>query len=133
MAPDEQSEYLRELLTFWSRQPHLDCKALIEIPSDHALNPANMVEIGDHALAAKPLLQAQDGDPSRREVDRPAWILVTVPEHIAPGKRELDPLVTAALWVTTLCSQALIRHTLANNWQSLSTIHLQSISHQNHS
>ena len=48
---DEPRDCVSEPLTFGSGKLHRDGKAAVKVPHDHPFNPANLVEVGDGALA----------------------------------------------------------------------------------
>ena len=67
-------------------------KAVVDDAGDLALDPADMVEIGDHAVADIADAGRQQGQSARRHVDDLAGKFAAVRQHVAAEQVHLHPL-----------------------------------------
>ena len=67
-------------------------KAVVDDAGDLALDPADMVEIGDHAVADIADAGRQQRQAARRHIDDLAGKLAPVRQHVAAEQMHLDPL-----------------------------------------
>src|SRR5581483_3614735 len=73
-------------------------KAVVDDAGDAALDPADMVEIGDHAVADIADAGREQRQPTRRHVDDLAGKLAAVGQHVAAQQMHLDALEAPALF-----------------------------------
>jgi hypothetical protein len=73
-------------------------KAVVDDAGDLALDAADMVEIGDHAVADIADAGRQQGEAAGRHIDDLARKLAPVRQHIAAEQVHLDPLEAPALF-----------------------------------
>ena len=73
-------------------------KAVVDDAGDFALDPADMVEIGDHAVADIADAGRQQRQPAGRHVDDLAGKFAPVRQHIAAEQVHLHPLKAPALF-----------------------------------
>jgi hypothetical protein len=85
-----------ELFRLVRRGRYFHREAVGELAHEHALDPAELVDIGDDRVADLSLLTALQGKAGRRYVDRPAGIFAAVAKHVASGKLQLDAVVLTA-------------------------------------
>src|SRR5229473_3179309 len=73
-------------------------ETVVDNAGDLAFDPADMVEIGDDAIADIADAGRQQGEPPRRHIDDLAWKFAAVRQHIAAEQMNPHPLKTAALF-----------------------------------
>jgi hypothetical protein len=72
-------------------------KALLENPQDLALEPADMVDIGDDAFADLAKIGSHQRRAAWRHIQNLAGKFLLIGEHIAPKQSQIDPLELAFL------------------------------------
>ena len=72
-------------------------KPFVDRAGDLALEPAEMIDIGDHPVAELRRPQAPSQNAARRHIDDLAGIFAPVGQHVAAEQIDLHPLVFAAL------------------------------------
>src|SRR5579884_1079339 len=97
MAVGEPSELSGQLVAFADCRPDCHRKAIGEDARDVALESAQMVDIGDDALARRAAHRSDQCHAARRHIDDLARKLAAVRQHVAAEQVDLDALMTAAI------------------------------------
>jgi hypothetical protein len=98
VAVGEPGQLGRELVALARGRADRHGEAVVDDAGDLALDPADMVEIGDDAVADIADAGRQQRQPSRRHVDDLAGKLTPVRQHVAAEQVNLDPLKTPAFF-----------------------------------
>ena len=73
-------------------------KAIVDNAGDLTFNPADVVQIGDHAIADIADSGRQQGEATRRHIDDLAGKLAPIRQHVAAEQVNLHPLKAAAFF-----------------------------------
>ena len=98
MAVGQPGQLRREFVPLAGGGAYRHGKAIIDDAGDLAFHPADMIEVGDHAIADIADAWSQQGQPARRHIDNLAGKLTAVGEHVAAKQVDLDPLKASALF-----------------------------------
>ena len=98
VAVGEPGQLRRELVAFARGRAHGHGKTVVDNAGDPALNPADMVEIGDHAVADIADPGRQQGQSTRRHINDLARKFAPVRQHIAPKQMDFHPLEAPSLF-----------------------------------
>ena len=85
-----------ELLALRQGYAQGQCEAVVEVSGDRALDPADLVDVADHALADGAFDGRDHGDTPGRHVDGLARKLLPVFQHIAAEHRDPYALIATA-------------------------------------
>src|SRR5580692_3266541 len=97
VAVGEPGELGGKLVAFARGRPDGHRKAVLENARDVAFEPAQMIDIGDDALARRAAHRRDQRHAPRRHVDDLAGKLAAVRQHIAAEQVDLDALMAAAV------------------------------------
>ena len=98
IAVGEPGQLRRELVALARGGSHGHGKTVVDDAGDPALDPADMVEIGDHAVADIADAGRQQGQSTRRHIDDLAGKFAPVRQHVAAQQMDLHPLEAPALF-----------------------------------
>ena len=95
-AVGKPGQRLGQLLAAARRRRDGHGEAVLEHPGDAALDPADLVDIGDDALALARQHRRDQGHAARRHVDGLAGIFLLVLQHETAQQRDLHALVASS-------------------------------------